>query len=142
MELVYLLAGAVLLAPLWVQIISPLRRRQYYSRFLWSDGGRVHLGTSYDLLWRMPRRDRRSVRREIRAGLAALPPGRYSACAWFLSPARMRRLGLTEEPASLWDKLDLAGGYVEILFQQWLISGRLRIFNPFHVRRVRFESFG
>src|SRR5690349_6078451 len=137
-----LLASVVVLSPLWVQIITPLRRRQYYSRFLWSDGRRVHLGTSYDLMWRMPRRDRRSVVREIRAGLAALPPGRYSACAWFLSPARMRRMDFIGEGASLWDKLDLAGGYLEILFQQWLITGRVRFFNPFHVRRVRFESFG
>ena len=139
MGLILFLASTVLLAPLWVQIITPLRRRRYYSRFLWSDGCRVHLGTSYDLLWRMPRRDRRSVLREIRAGLAALPPGRYSACAWFLSPAKARRLGCTEESASLWDKLDLAGGYLEILFQQWLISRRVRLFNPFRVRRLCFQ---
>jgi len=118
-----------------VQVITPLRRRSYLSRFLWKSGGQLHLGTSYDLLWRMPRRDRRSVLREIRSGLAALPPGRYSFCAWFLSRPR----GFTEEPATLWDKLDLAGGYFEILFQQWLITGRVRFFNPFRVRRFSFQ---
>jgi len=130
----------LLMAPVAVQMITPLRRRSYVSRFLRNDDGQLHLGTSYDLLWRMPRRDRRSVLREIRAGLAALPPGRYSFCAWFLSPRKARRLGLIEEPASLWDKLDLAGGYVEILFQQWLITGRVRFFNPFRVRRFRLQA--
>ena len=121
----------LLIAPVAVQMITPLRRRSYLSRFLRNDDGQLHLGTSYDLLWRMPRRDRRSVLREIRTGLAALPPGRYTFCAWFLS----RRRGFTEEPATLWDKLDLAAGYFEILFQQWLITGRVRFFNPFRVRR-------
>src|SRR5258706_16479787 len=101
------------MAPIAVQIITPLRRRQYLSRFLWREGHQLHLGTSYDLLWRMTSRGRRSVLREIRAGLAALPPGHYSFCAWFVS----RRRGLTEEPATVWDKLDLAGGYFAILFQ-------------------------
>ena len=88
----------------------------------------------------MPRRDRRSVIREIRKGLAALPPGRYSFCAWFLSPRRAQRLGFVEQQATLWDKLDLACGYLEILFQQWLITGRAQLFNPFRVRRYSFES--
>ncbi len=126
----------LLLAPVAVQVISPLRRRRYVSRFLWTDGRRVHLGTSYDLLWRMPWRDRRGVVREIRKGLAALPPGSYTACTWF----RVQRRGFAEEPATLWDKLDLAGGYVEILFQQWLISGRVRFFNPFRARRYHFQA--
>lgn len=126
----------LLAAPLAVQVISPLRRRSYLSRFLWRSGDRIHLGTSYDLLWRMPKRNRRAVLREIRAGLAALPRGRYTVCAWFLTP----RPGFVEEPATLWDKLDLAGGYVEILFQQWLITGRVRFFNPFRVRRYRFQA--
>lgn len=119
------------MAPVAVQFITPLRRGSYVSRFLRNDGGQLHLGTSYDLLWRMPGRDRRTVLREIRAGLAALPPGRYTISTWFLARPR----GFTEEPATLWDKLDLAGGYVEILFQQWLITGRVRFFNPFRARR-------
>lgn len=138
--MIVMIVVLLLMAPLGVQFISPLRRRSYLSRFLWRSGGHLHLGTSYDLLWRMPRRDRRSVLREIRAGLAALPPGRYSFCAWFLSPRKARRLGCVEEQATLWDKLDLTGGYLEILLQQWLITGRVRFFNPWRVRRFRLQG--
>ena len=137
---------AFLLVPLLLQFLTPLLAacgiHRYHSSFLFTvedrQGIHLHLGTSYDILWKLRSANRRDVRREILLGLRRfcnrIPPhARISVCTWFLSPKKMRRLGFTEERAPLWEKLDLAGGYLEILLQQFLLTRRLRFFNPFTI---------
>lgn len=142
---------AVLLAPLLVQLVNPVLSatgaHRYHSRFLYTvekECLHLHLGNSFDILWKMGRASRREVHREILAGLrnlcATVPPSaRITLCTWFLSPRKMRRLGFTQEQASVAEKLDLAGGYLEILFQQFLLTRRLRFFNPFTASRYSIQ---
>src|SRR5437899_29712 len=102
------LGSAVVLAPLLMQIVTPLLAaggmHRYYSRFLYATGRKsiqVHLGNSFDILWKFRRshhwKIRREIWREILAGLrgvcATVPPeSRITFCTWFLSPRKMRRL--------------------------------------------------
>jgi hypothetical protein len=143
------LAGlSFLLMPLWQQLATPMlratTRRRYLSRFLFTvtHGGKaaVHLGSSFDLLWKLRGATVRQIAREIRAGLDRMagempPDAQLTVATWFLSQRKMRRLGFTEEPATWSEKVEAAGGYLEILFQQWLIQRRVRLFNPLAIRR-------
>jgi len=110
----------------------------------------LHLGTSYDLVWRLlPRRKPgervlRALHREIYRGLAEfcsevqsgkIPPATVvTTCSYFLTAPQMTRLGFTESPAPAAIRLNFLLAYPEILFQQGLISGRLRLYKPAQVR--------
>lgn len=138
-------------------VAQPLGIWRYLSRYLiayraWPRAPlTLHLGTSYDVLWRLlptvqPGESRvRALHREIYRGLGALcreiREGRVAAktevhaCSYFLSDRRMTDLGFRKGPAPLLTRLNFLLAYPEVLLQQWLISGKLQFFNP---NRVRF----
>jgi hypothetical protein len=110
----------------------------------------LHLGTSYDLLWRLrpARRDGETLsaalHRELYTGLhrfcreverGAIPgETRVTACSYFLTGKQMARYGFHPASTPWFTKLSFVLGYPEVLAQQWLLTGRVRLFNPLAVR--------
>lgn len=110
----------------------------------------LHLGTSYDILWRlMPARRPgeslfQTLHRELYTGLhrfcQRVENGQIDratsviACSYFLTAKQMARYGFREAPTSWMKKLSFVAGYPEVLAQQLLITGKLRLFNPLQVR--------
>lgn len=110
----------------------------------------LHLGTSYDILWRlMPARRTgeslfQTLHRELYTGLyrfsQRVESGQIDratpviACSYFLTSKQMARYGFREAPTSALKKLSFVAGYPEVLAQQFLITGKLRLFNPLQVR--------
>jgi hypothetical protein len=113
----------------------------------------LHLGTCYDVLWRLMPRRRPGERlfltmhRELYLGLCAFcarvergeiaPETTLTTSSYFLTPRQMSRYGFTEAPVPLGKKLAFLVGYPEVLLQQWLITGRLRFYHPFRIRFFR-----
>ncbi|MCC2670341.1 MAG: hypothetical protein K0Q72_2812 [Armatimonadetes bacterium] len=163
--------AAWFLAPLWLSLplcwvvpplvyylFTPLGSRLHLWRYLsgylvlYRSGGAyaLHLGTSYDALWRL-RPCRRpgerlftTMHRELYQGLhhfcelvrqGELPGDAViTAGSYFLTPKQMARYGFKETPVSGAKRLTFLFGYPEVLLQQLLITGRLRFYNPLAVR--------
>ena len=121
-------------------IFTALGIFRYHSRFLYSVGNSLHIGSSYDLVWKLRGARKRDLLREIKIGyarfLATRPPSaRITVETWFLSPRRMERMGFRRETPTFWARLEMAAGYPDMLFSQWLVTRRLRWFNPWKVER-------
>lgn len=153
-------ATAWLPAPLVFYLFTPIGARTRAWRYLSAylvlqqsrDGSRIalHLGTTYDALWRlMPVRRRgerlfQTMHRELYSGLSAFcrevergeidGGAAVTACSYFLTPKQMARYGFRESSLAPVKKLCFVVGYPEILLQQLLITGRLRFYNPLRVR--------
>jgi hypothetical protein len=145
-------------APLVFYLCTPLGARagawRYLSAYLvlqHSKGGcALHLGTTYDVLWRLlPSRKEgerlfQTMHRELYSGLVAFcrkverseidGGATVTACSYFLTPKQMARYGFRETSPTPLKKLCFVVGYPEILLQQLLITGRLRFYNPLRVR--------
>lgn len=146
--------------PLLVYLATPIgilfRAWRYLSGFLithratpWSPLA-LHLGTTYDVIWGLMAVRRpgetlfQTMYRELYTGLHRFservqrgeiaPETRVVACSYFLSSKQMARYGFRDAPTSWSQRLSFVAGYPEVLAQQWLITGRLRFFNPLAVR--------
>jgi hypothetical protein len=148
----------------WAYVLSPIWKvlgiEAYYSAFLRSTPGPsgslvLHLGTVYDLLWRViPARQggeplARTVRREIYRGLLRLceraeageipPQTRLLVITYVAPPAQVARLGfhggvtsvpLTPESTLLaWGRMWQKIQYLDIMLARTAILGRVRGFD-------------
>ncbi|MGV3719263.1 MAG: hypothetical protein ACO1SX_00005, partial [Actinomycetota bacterium] len=135
-------------APLVFYLFTPLGARagawRYLSAYLVLQQSRgvtaLHLGTTYDILWRLlPARKPgerlfQTMHRELYSGLAAFCQevergevdggAAVTACSYFLTPKQMARYGFRETSPTPLKKLCFVVGYPEILLQQLLITGR------------------
>lgn len=170
------LAFGFLSAPSWSYLLTPVQHRSgmvtYLSGFLryspLYEGTRLvglvlHLGTSHDLLWRVlplmkpGERTAAAVRREIYRGLCRLcerieagqipVDATVLVCSYFLSPARMKRLGFERDETSregrLLESLTprwLLFCYLDLMLTRSMILGRARWAQPWRSRCYRIPA--
>jgi len=149
--------------PLAFYLLTPLGGAlgwwRYLSAYLVAQGCGIrepialHLGTTYDALWRLRSARRpgerlfQTMHRELYRGLAAFcreveggaigEDTIVTACSYFLTPKQMARYGFHETTAPFLKRLCFVVGYPEVLLQQWIITGRLRLYNPLRIRCYR-----